>query len=122
MRIEALKRELLFYDTKDVFDIIPESTIQRLKIRLDILFGYQTDLQKANEDLAQDLLSNGFITSAAAAAKAVKETEWLLEAIKIRPVDLINSFQDLSESAIRQSNKYYAMFGSDATVENISWI
>jgi len=66
-------------------------------------------------------LNNNFITSAAAAAKAIDETGWLLDAIDIRPVDLLKSFQDLSEMSIRQSNKYYAMFGTNATVENISW-
>jgi len=106
MHIESLNKDLLFYDMKDLFDIITESTIQRLKIRLTILLGRQIDLQKSNEDLTQDLLNNGFSTSAAAAAKAVNETEWLLEAIEIRPVDLIKSFRDLNESEIRQLNKY----------------
>ena len=120
MRIEALNKDLLFYNMNDVFNVIPEVTIQRLKIRLDILFRRQTDLQKVNEDLSQDSLNNRFITSAAVAARAFNETEWLLEAIKIRSVNLLKSFQYLSESSIR-SNKYCAMFGSDATVENLLW-
>jgi len=121
MRIEALNKDLLFYNMKDEFDIITESAIQHLQIRLDILFGRQTDLQKANEDLAQDSLNDGFITSVATAANDVDEAEWLLEAIDVRSIDLLKYFRDLSESAIHQLNKYYAMIRSDATVDNISW-
>ena len=90
MRIEVLNKTLLFYEIKDVFDIIPEFTIQHLKNRLDILFAHQMDLQKASEDLAHNSLNNGFITSVAAVAKTVDEAEWLLNNINIRPTDLVD--------------------------------
>jgi len=61
-------------------------------------------------------LNDEFITSAASAAKAFDEAEWLLDTIDNRPVDLIKSFQDLSETSIRQLNKYDTMLGTDAAV------
>ena len=66
-------------------------------------------------------MNNVFITSAAAASKAVDEAEWPLDTIETIPVDLLKAFQDLSKTEICQSNNHYAMFGTDATVENISW-
>jgi len=67
MNIETLNKILFFYDMKYVFAIIQELTIQCLKIRLDILFGRQTDNQKVCKELADNPLNDEFITSAAAA-------------------------------------------------------
>ena len=44
-----------------------------------------------------------------------------LETIGINNVNLITAFQDLDETEIRLSNRYYAMYGSSATVENLAW-
>ena len=53
--------------------------------------------------------------------QATARAEASLAAIEINSINLITSFQDLDVSAIRQSNRYYAMYGSPASVENLSW-
>ena len=49
------------------------------------------------------------------------EATQLLNAVEITPVDLVQYFQLLDESTIRQSNSYYARYGAVHTVENLSW-
>ena len=75
MSIELLSKALAFYDMKDVFEIIPESTIQHLNIRLDILFGQQAYDKKARNKLADNPLDNELITSVASVSKAVDEAK-----------------------------------------------
>ena len=40
----------------------------------------------------------------------------------IIPIDMMSRLQDLDESIIRQSNRYYAEYGFAGTVENLTWI
>ena len=115
-----LNKALLFYDMKDVVEIILGSKIQHLKHRLDILFEHQTDNKKSREELSDNPLNNEFITSATTVTKAINNSEWILDAIDIKPVDLINSFRDLDEALVHQSNRYYAIFGTDEIGESLS--
>ena len=36
-------------------------------------------------------------------------------------MDLIKSFKDIDEATIKRSNSYYARYGADCLVENLSW-
>ena len=75
MRIEVLPKSLAFNNIEDVFDIIPESIIQRLNIRLDIIFGHQTDNQKYHVGFAGNPLDDKLVTSVASVSKAFVDVD-----------------------------------------------
>ena len=121
MRIEALSKALTSYDMLDVFQVIPQETILRLSSALDLLFDCQSDEEQAATALALNPTDTVLVATNSTRIRATARAESQLSAIKINSVNLITSFQDLDETAIRQSNRYYAMYGSPATVENLSW-
>ena len=121
MRIEALNKALTSYDMLDVFQVIPEDTILKLSSALDHLFECQAEEEQAATALAVDPTDATLALTSSTRQKATARAETQLAAIKINSINLITSFQDVNESTIRQSNRYYAMYGSPSTVENLSW-
>ena len=51
MRIEALIHALTFYNMRDVFQVIPKSTVELLEAQLANLFMHQEELERAIEKL-----------------------------------------------------------------------
>ena len=51
MRIEALAQALNFYDTCDIFQVIPENTVELLEVQLANLFTRQEVLDRATDEL-----------------------------------------------------------------------
>ena len=62
MRIEALSKALTFLDTKDVFEIIPEQTIDTSENKLHDIFQYQADLQAFQDRLIINATDVDFLT------------------------------------------------------------
>ena len=51
MRIEALAQALNFYDMCDIFQVIPENTVELLEVQLANLFTRQEVLDRATDEL-----------------------------------------------------------------------
>jgi len=121
MRIEGLSKALTHFDMQDVFQIIPEDTIQRLSSELDPLFLCQTEKEQAMIDLNTDRSDKTFISCSTSAKLATAKATTVLESIDIKNVNLITAFKALDETEIRLSNCYYGMYVSSANVENLAW-
>ena len=53
------------------------------------------------------------------AVVATSTTE--LEAIAVKPSNLISNFKTINEATIRQSNACYVQYGAQYTVKNLAW-
>ena len=78
---------------KDMFEIVPEQTIQRLNMYLDVLFACHTSEAEALESLIADPGNNNMIDIAVRATIAVQAAEVEVEAVEIVPVDMITTFK-----------------------------
>ena len=62
-----------------------------------------------------------FVLDQSTAQLATTNAIAAINAIDITNIDITKSCQDLDNIAIRISNWYYIMYGSDASVENLAW-
>jgi hypothetical protein len=121
MRIEALSKALMFFDMKDVFEIIPEHTIDLLEVKLQNMFRNQADLQEAEDRMLLNATDADLQTDQRLATQAVASSIQALNAVEITTIDLFSDFKLVDETTIRRSNTYYAQYGAEYTVENLSW-
>jgi len=105
MRIKGFSKALTHFDMQDVFQIIPEDTIQWLRCELDTLFVCQTEEEQATLDLNSNLSDKAFISRSTSAKLATVRATTALGSIDIKNVDLITTFQDLDETEICLSNR-----------------
>ena len=120
MRIEALSKALTSFDMLDIFQIIPEDMTLKLSSALTNLFDCQTGEQQLANALSFDPIDIVQTVLLATRQTATSRAEAQLVLIEIKLINLVTSFQDLQESAICQSNKYYAIYGTATTVENLA--
>ena len=106
---------------KDVFQILPKQPVQRLNLCLDNLFVCQSDESNALVAVAANLDDDNLGTLYSGASTRVGEAEEEGNDVDIVTISLIRKFQDLYESTIHKSNKYYAMYGTEGSIENLSW-
>ena len=120
MRIDSFTKSLTYYDMTDVFQVIPSETLKILEDRLEVVFSRQAQVDLAEVDLSFAPSPDAALVDAKEDAETyLDEATQLLNAVEITPVDLVQHFQSLEESTIRQSNSYYAQYGAVHTVENL---
>ena len=121
MRIEALSKALTFFDMHDVFQIVPEHTVDQIRAQLQHLFQCQQDLSTTSTALLADSTNTALLDAKTAAVTAEQVASIQLDAIDIEASDLLTTFKTIDTATIRQSNRYYAEFGATYTVENLVW-
>ena len=106
----------------DVFQVIPSDNLATLEEMLEVVFSRQAKVDLAAADLSSAPSPDAALVDAKEDAETyLDEATQLLNAVEITLVDLVQHFQSLEESTIRQSNSYYAQYGAVHTVENLSW-
>ena len=120
MRVEALSKALIFYDLTDVFQILDNSTVKELNLRLTDLETCQATEQRCELDLLADPSNLDLVAAKTASETSISLATTRLQATTINTTDLIRSFKDLDESTIRQSNAHYTWYGANHLVENLA--
>ena len=90
-------------------------------MKLSSLFTHQEELNRVTDELLLEPENNDFVQSSVLANSAHDQVVWSLERVNIRQQYLIKNFKAIDEATIRQSNRYYVMYGSDTSVENLAW-
>ena len=121
MRIESASKAMTQYDMQDVFQVILPATLSLLNSAIEDLFKCQTAENRAHLALQADSASLELASILNLKKDATAAATTKLENINIRTSNLFTTFQDLTEDNIKQSNRYYAMYGSKETVENLAW-
>ena len=102
----------MHFDMQDVFQIIPQHMVLILSDKLDMLFTYQMTKEKVVVSLHDNSSDAVLILQLSTVQQATPNATTSLESIDIVNVDIIKYFQDLDDTAIYMSNKYYAMYRS----------
>ena len=121
MRIEALSKALTFFDMRNVFQIVPELTVAQIRAQLQHLFRCQQDISSTSTTLLADATNPVLLDAKTAAETAEQVASIDLDAINIKALDLLTSFETIDTATIRQLNRYYAEFRETYTVENLAW-
>ena len=121
MRIESASKAMIQFDMLDVFQVILPATLPLLNSAIEELFVCQTAENQAALALRSDSTNSALASALKKGEQATIEATTKLEGINISTSNLFTSFQDLTDDDVRQSNRYYAMYGSKETVENLTW-
>ena len=85
------------------------------------MFGCQSTTSIALIAAAASPCNTVLGTSTSDASTRVQEAEKEVNDVDIVTINMICKFQDLDESTICQSNKYYSMYGTELSVKNLPW-
>ena len=105
----------------DVFQIIPEGTIDALESKLDVLFQLLDSLHEIEENLVSIPTDVDFLNNERLIQQQIKATIAAVNAILIQTSDLIENFKGIDDTIIRRSNGHYARYGLYYSVENLAW-
>ena len=103
MCIEVLSKDFTVLDMRDVFHIIPESTINFLEIKIQDFFACQEALEATEKTLVTVLstpeLEYSYTTEKSSTLLATNA----LKLVFIEPTDLFSNVKEINEYTIQQS-------------------
>ena len=89
MQIEALAKYLNFFNMRDVFEIIPENTVELLPAKLEDLFESQADLDQATDELQLEPTNENLKATLGHAKTKYSKAATALEDVDIKQQDLV---------------------------------
>ena len=121
MRLVGLLKALTRLDMTDVFQIIPTPIVENLSSTLSHFFDCQATEAHAQTNLDSVTNNIEYLLHLNEAQLATSKATAALIVFAITNVNYLTVFQNLDVKTICQSNKYLNMYGSKASVENLSW-
>ena len=106
---------------KNFFQIIPTETAKDLGVKTKTLFNYQSTKERARTSLVDNTANTTLQANVKQVENKTNQYTANLESIEIKNTDMTSNFQDMSHITIRLSNRYYAMYESNTTVEDLVW-
>ena len=85
------------------------------------MFRNQTDLQEAEDRLLLNTSDVDLQTYQRLAEQALTTSISAVDAVEIKTLDLFTDFKTVKETTFRRLNMYYAQYGVEYTLENLSW-